>query len=82
MMGFADKCSEKERAMFTALGLEGQLWLPLPVSSFYEMAVRRVFLGNMQGPAVESLRRCVKALDTGKIYRGTFEWDSLIQLEG
>jgi hypothetical protein len=38
------------------------------------------FAFNKQGPAVESLRRCYKALHYGNIYRNTPEYEKLIQM--
>lgn len=81
MMSPVDRYSEKERALFVALGMGDCLWWPTPAPHLYEAALRRVFLSEIQGPAVTSLRRCVKALDAGRPYRGTYEWDILIQLE-
>lgn len=47
-----------------------------------DMVVMEVFLENKQGPAVESLRRCVNSLkNVRKLYRMTPEYDALIQLD-
>jgi len=46
----------------------------------YEMMAKRVFIENLSGSEVESLRRCVKAIHYGTIYRHTQEWDELIKL--
>jgi hypothetical protein len=45
-----------------------------------DILAREAFIKNMKGPAVDSLRRCLKALDAGKIYRKTVEYDNLIEL--
>lgn len=45
-----------------------------------DLVAREVFLENKSGPAVESLRRCLKAFHDGKVYRMTPEYDELIQL--
>ena len=37
------------------------------------------FIENRQGEAVESLRRCLQALNKSKPYRKTPEYDKLIQ---
>lgn len=39
------------------------------------------FVRDLKGPAVESLRRCMKAIWESKIHRMTPEWDALIQLD-
>ncbi len=45
-----------------------------------DCVVMEVFLENKQGPEVDSLRRCVKALKNSELYRMTPEYDALIQL--
>lgn len=45
-----------------------------------DLVAREAFLENKTGPAVDSLRRCLKAFHAGKIYRMTTEFDELIQL--
>ena len=84
--------SEKEIQMFKALGLEDkiQFFADNPVQ-LYHLAVEHcflnnlkgveiLFLNNLKGVAVDSLRRCVIALNKCKVYRGTQEWDDLIEL--
>lgn len=46
-----------------------------------DCVVMEVFLKNKQGPAVESLRRCVNAIKHSKMYRMTPEYDALIKLD-
>lgn len=74
--------SEKEIKLLLFFGLEKLLderdgFITPP--TLYRMAVEKAFIDNLQGPEVESLRRCYKALIKSEIYRGTFEWDNLIQ---
>lgn len=69
--------SEKENMMFGQLGI---LKIDLQVGQLYQLAVNRAFSENLQGPAVDSLRRCFKALADPAMYRGTPEWDALISL--
>lgn len=73
--------SEKEIEMFIALGLGDkiQFFAENPVQ-LYNLAVERCFLSSLTGVAVASLRRCVIALNKCKVYRGTQEWDDLIEL--
>jgi hypothetical protein len=46
-----------------------------------ECVMKEVFIENKTGPAVESLRRCLKSFYNGKIYRMTPEYDALIQID-
>lgn len=71
--------SEKEIEMFNALGLSDKIkfFAENPVQ-LYNLAVERCFVNNLTGVNVESLRRCVIALNKCKVYRGTQEWDDLI----
>lgn len=45
-----------------------------------EIIAMDCFINNTTGPAVESLRRCIKACKNCKPYRMTKEYDDLIQL--
>lgn len=73
--------SEKEIEMFISLGLGDKIkfFAENPVQ-MYNLAVERCFVNNLTGVNVESLRRCVIALNKCKVYRGTQEWDDLIEL--
>lgn len=73
--------SEKEIEMFNALGLSDKIkfFAENPVQ-LYHLAVERCFVNNLTGVAVDSLRRCIIALNQCKVYRGTQEWDDLIEL--
>lgn len=46
-----------------------------------DMVAMEVFLDNKQGPAVESLRRCINAVRNCSPYRMTSEYDALITLD-
>lgn len=75
--------SKKEKELIEYFGYEKFLddkYLPPP--KLYQFMVEHAFCENMSGPAVESLRRCYKALCGCTVYRGTKEWDNLIELEG
>lgn len=79
----ADYYSEKEIQMIKELG-----FLDLAIDtagnlselSMYRLMVQSVFIAGSAGPAVESLRRCMKAFVDCKPYRMTKEFDDLIQL--
>ena len=78
--------SDKEFAMIKALspqwakiieeGRDGSL----AEVSVLRILVEHCFIENLQGLAVESLRRCYKAIRECKPYRMTPEYDALIQL--
>ena len=51
------------------------------ICELYKMAGEKAFLEKMDGPEVESVRRCLIALSKGTCYRGTQEWDDMIQFE-
>jgi hypothetical protein len=73
--------SAKERKLFIALGLEDLVdHLQSNPTVLYRMAVEQAFCENLSGPAVDSLRRCYIALHNCNPYRGTPEWDAMIQL--
>jgi hypothetical protein len=71
--------SERERALFKALGFDHNLEMFNP-PSLYKMIAVKCFADNSQGPEVDSLRRCVSAIENCSPYRMTFEFDSLINL--
>lgn len=71
--------SEKEQAMFKDLGFE-DLLIHLTPPVLYKLAIEDAFLKNKTGPVVESLRRTGTALKNCNPYRGTPEFDALIQL--
>ncbi len=73
------KVSQTEHALFIALGMDSLLG-HIPICSVYSIAMEDMFIANSTGPAVESLRRCCKALRDGSVWRLTPEWDELIQL--
>lgn len=81
--------SEKEFAMIKACSPHWASLIERGVSvtsippQVLDMVVMEVFLENKQGPAVESLRRCVNSLkNVKKLYRMTPEYDALITLDG
>lgn len=78
-MNSLTKFSQKEIKMFQELDCENFLQLDDP-ATIYRLAVEKVFCKDLQGHAVESLRRCYNALRDCSIYRDTPEWDDMIIL--
>lgn len=78
--------SEKEFAMVKELSPYWAKLIEDDKTSFcvppkvLEVIALECFINNTTGPAVESLRRCVKACKNCKPYRMTKEYDELIQL--
>jgi len=77
--------SDKELQLFEYFGFgkllvnDGDERIAAPV--IYRMLVEKAFADNMQGPEVESLRRCFNALQQCSPYRLTEEWDALIEFQ-
>jgi len=73
--------SDNELKMFRALGIDPSLFCLEP-SSLYRIILDHIFCNNLQGPEVESFRRCYNgAFRSSKIYRNTEEFDNLIVLD-
>ena len=74
--------SEKEWELFRIFGVD-QVAGECAAPQIYRMMVETYFIGDKEFPndAVESLRRCFRALMKFDVYRLTPEWDDLIQLE-
>lgn len=74
--------SEKEVAMFEALGFGKELEFKVRITplQLYQFAIHKVFASEITGSPVNSLRRCVIAMDNGKP-RLTPEFDALINLD-
>lgn len=75
----ANMYSEKEQQMFNFLKI-GHLTRMMFPSSLYDCAVKKAFTENLQGNAVESLRRTYSALTKCFPLRLTKEFDDLIEL--
>ena len=71
--------------MFYALGLNDEITFAQKgiTSPFnvYQWAVNKCFLEKIEGPAVDSLRRCFERFGNGVDVRLTLDWDALIILE-
>lgn len=73
--------SEKEQRLFTHFGYDDLLMTHIDPLGMYRLAVTRAFISNEQGPWADSLRRCIQAMETCRIYRMTPEWDAMIECE-
>ena len=75
------KYSQKEQELFTALGYS-DLFTQEPVV-LYRMVALNLFKENRYTEEflVESVRRCLNAIDNGTPYRLTEEFDELILLD-
>lgn len=71
--------SQKEQELFIALGYEDLLTQEPAV--LYRMVALNLFKQDETGVLVDSIRRCLNAIDNGKPYRLTEEFDELIVLE-
>lgn len=71
--------SKKETLLFQQLGYEDLLTQEPAV--LYRMVALNLFKQNKTGVFVDSVRRCLNAIDNGKPYRLTEEFDDLIVLE-
>lgn len=73
--------SQREQELFIALGYEDLLTQEPAV--LYRMVALNLFKEDCytKGFLVESIRRCLNAIDNGTPYRLTEEFDDLIELE-
>jgi hypothetical protein len=71
--------SKKETLLFQQLGYEDLLTQEPAV--LYRMVALNLFKQNETGVLVDSIRRCLNAIDNGTPYRLTQEFDELIVLE-
>jgi hypothetical protein len=71
--------SQKEQELFTALGYKDLLTQEPAV--LYRMVALNLFKQDETGVLVDSVRRCLNAIDNGTPYRLTEEFDDLIVLE-
>ena len=76
--------SAQEEKMFINLGFVDILNLKVSgysVTALYKGATEKCFVEKMEGPYVESLRRCLKALQESTPVRHSDEFDALIRGE-
>ena len=80
---YVNRYSDKEMKLISFFGfaeiVKNDKGHSIATPSLYRMMVEKAFIENMKGTEVESLRRCAKALYTGKINRLTTEWDEMIE---
>ncbi len=72
--------SEKELQLLRFFDFEKHINNLLP-HVIYNMIAHECFIFNDSGPAVDSIRRCIQALDNCHPHRMTKEFDDLIYLE-
>jgi hypothetical protein len=77
---FETDYSDKEIELFTFFGIADLVNYSMPVC-LYRLCVEKAFMEELTGPYVSALRRCYKALIGHTCFRGTPEWDNLIQKE-
>jgi len=75
------KYSAAEEKLFKALGLEHLLKAPILAVGTYRLAIEEAFINNLQGPAVDALRRAGKSMQNSTPYRFTTAFDALIAFE-
>lgn len=74
--------SKKELEMFTLLDYEDLCYKTnLYPPSVYQIVAEACFIKDLQGLAVDSLRRCMEAFKKSEVWRMTPEWDALIELK-
>lgn len=81
---YSETCfSEKEVAMFQALGYEDAVIEHFgqgnPID-LYRIASMDAFINNLDFPAVDSLRRCMQAITNVSMYRRTPAFEGMINL--
>lgn len=72
--------SKAEEKLLIELGY-GYLLNKVSIIEIYKMTVEACFINNEQGPAVEALRRGYRAIVECSVYRGTEEFDKLLEFE-
>ena len=81
MTHILEQYSEKEIELFTRLGLQSMMEVyPCPPKLYQDVALN-LFKEKRSGPLVESVRRCLIAIEKCSPYRKTPEWEDLIQFE-
>lgn len=76
MLGY----SEQEQKLFTRFGYQSLMVVLDPVA-LYKIVGEECFVKKLDGESVESVRRCLFAMSTGTVFRGTSEWDAMIVLD-
>lgn len=78
-----DNLSDKEVLLFKKLGFEKDIndYDANYIIWFYRIVCEKCFLENRQGMEVDSLRRCMIAINSRNPYRKTKAFDDLIIIE-
>jgi hypothetical protein len=71
------KYSKAEMEMFAHYGM-AEIAEYIQPALFYPMLACKAFTMNDTTDWAHGLRRCIKAMENGTVYRGTPEWDALI----
>ena len=79
-MDLTKEYSEKELSLIRKLGFENLLSNIDPVS-LYKVMAEDLFVNNRHSDAVDSVRRCLKAINKANPYRMTPEFDALIKFK-
>ena len=72
------KYSEKELTLIDHYGFSDAAFFVFPSVLYPMMASKAFSLGDCSSPHANSLRRCINAMETGKVSRMTPEWDTMI----
>ena len=80
MLKLGNNFTAKETRLLDALGVTHPMRNGISPLRVYEAAAVKAFRDNTQGPAADSLRRCLNYLEDAAHFRGNDEFDSLIQL--
>ena len=71
--------SDKEISMFKYFGVDNLIGDKyIGAISIYKVCVEKAFCEDLKGPYVDSLRRCMNALNSFQCNRMTSEFDKLI----
>lgn len=71
--------SQRERALIEHFGFSDVAdRMEPPV--LYRLMAEKAFCENLKGDAVDSLRRCLTAMNRSSCYRKTKEWDEMISI--
>lgn len=71
--------SDAELIMFETIGVDEIMFTMVSPMQLYTIAIIKVFLEDQKGPAIDALRRTMRAIDFGQPRR-TMSFDNLIRL--
>ena len=70
--------SPGEKKLFDSIGV-GHLYHKIDAIKLYYVAMEKAFVCNMKGADIEALRRAINAISICSPYRGTDEFERLIE---